>query len=56
MSDKVRTLAARVSSEIHKQARIEAARTGKPIQEVLESLVKRWLAGEIKIDGKPPTK
>ena len=56
MSDKVRTLSARVSSEIHKQAKVEAARTGKPLQEVLENLVQRWLAGEIKINGKPSTK
>ena len=56
MSDKVKQLSVRVPPEIHRQAKVEAARTGKPLQEVLKNLVQRWLAGEIKINGKPPPK
>ena len=52
MSDKVKQLSVRVPPEIHKQAKVEAARTGQPLQEVLEGLIKAWLAGEIKINGK----
>ena len=56
MSDKVKQLSVRVPPEIHRQAKVEAARTGKQIQEVLEGLVKAWLAGEVKINGKPTNK
>lgn len=43
-------LQVRVPEEIHRQAKIESAKTGKPLQEILEQLVKLWLEGKIKIE------
>ena len=50
MSDKVKQLSVRVPPAIHRQAKIQAARTGRNLQEILEELIKDWLAKEAKAE------
>lgn len=51
MSDKPdKHLQVKVPEEIHRQARIEAAKTGKSMQEVLDKLVRLWLDGKIRLE------
>lgn len=40
----------RVTEELHRRAKTEAAMTGKPLQEILQKLITMWLNGEIDID------
>ena len=50
MGDKVKQLSVRVPPAIHRQAKIQAAKTGRNLQEILEELIKDWLAKEAKAE------
>ena len=43
MNDKQKQVTFRVPAELHRQAKTEAAKTGKPLQDVLSQLIAEWL-------------
>lgn len=40
----------RFPKELHTKARMEALRTGRSLNDILEELVKLWLDGKIKLE------
>jgi len=50
MSEDLKYMQVRVPKELHHRAKIEAATSGKPIQEILEKLINLWLDGKIKLE------
>lgn len=56
MADDRTNITLKVPKEIHRMAKIEAAKTGKSFQTILDELLRKWLSGEIKINGNEPQK
>ncbi len=37
---------------LRRQAKIEAAKTGRTLKEILRELIQKWLSGEVKLENK----